>query len=147
MIFTTFKCRLSLPHSSDHTSCEELSSLYRWNLLSPFTPGTHPTMGIRHQFFVIAKIGSRYRGLAARNHQYLEGGDARTLCLPFLEIFQSSENRLALEHELRWAKTISGSDWQTKGEYAAPSPFILTCLSIGSFFHSGRVLFFQHPLV
>jgi len=33
-------------------------------------------MGQHHQIFIIAKIGARYRGLAALHHQWLYGASA-----------------------------------------------------------------------
>jgi len=91
-------------------------------------------MGQRHQFFVIAKVGTRYRGLAVVHHQWLYGANALKACLRLLKIFQATANRLALQHELRWAKTLKEEYWSTTVEDIVPFPFIHTCLTVGTSF-------------
>jgi hypothetical protein len=99
-------------------------------------------MGQRHQLFVIAKIGARYRGLAAIHHQWLYGATALKVCRRLLHIFQSPENRVALEHELRWAKTLGENDWDADEPYI-PFPFILTCLVLGASFNEKEGYYYK----
>ncbi|KAF2498194.1 hypothetical protein BU16DRAFT_536254 [Lophium mytilinum] len=70
-----------------------------------------------HQVFVIAKIGHRYRGLAAANYVTRRdlsgtfGEIALESCLRLLRIFQDLENRALLHHELESAKHLSDEDY------------------------------------
>ncbi|PQE29823.1 hypothetical protein CJF32_00000476 [Rutstroemia sp. NJR-2017a WRK4] len=94
-------------------------------------------MGQRHQLFVIAKIGNRYRGLAAVHHQYLYGYSAIKICLNLIKIFQCPANRWALKHELQSATRVDEAYWSKEDAYVTdvddiPFPFITTCLSVGS---------------
>lgn len=43
-------------------------------------------------------------------HQWLYGADVLEIYRELLRIFQAELNRLPLEHELRWAKTLKESD-------------------------------------
>jgi hypothetical protein len=84
-------------------------------------------MGQRHQLIIIAKIGNRYRGLATTHHQWLYGATALKVCFRLIHIFQADVNRLALQHELRWAKTLRDNDWELDEKSAmnvVPFPFI-----------------------
>ena len=95
-------------------------------------------MGQRHQLFVIARIGARYRRLAAIYYQYLYGSRARKACLRLLHIFQSPENRIVLKCELQYAKTLDENDWDFDGKddnlhpyLYMPFPFVPTTLALG----------------
>ncbi|CAH0055717.1 unnamed protein product [Clonostachys solani] len=99
-------------------------------------------MDDRHQFFVIAKAGQYYRSLAAVRHSCLWGITTLRQCLHVLHIFSHSENRLALQQELRFAKEYFGdrpppeptpreSSWYTRFG-PCPFPFITTCLMMGA---------------
>ena len=92
-----------------------------------------------HQIFVIAKTQSCYRVLAAVKHRRLHGASALKVCLRLRDIFQATENRLALEHELHWAKEheIDWYFWErwTPANLNQPFPFILTCLLLGASFN------------
>jgi len=107
-------------------------------------------MGQRHQLFIIGKINNRYRGFAAIHHQWLYGATALKVCFRLLHIFQAPVNRLALQHELRWAKTLQKSDWELEGEKLKdflPFPFIHTCLTIGASFNPAEEYYHMvHPL-
>jgi hypothetical protein len=91
-------------------------------------------MGQRHQLFVIAKIGHRYRGLATIHHQWLYSSRALQVTPRLRRIFQAPENRLALEQELRWAKRLSEHNWTSDHDTAKPQPFpfITTCMILGA---------------
>ncbi|CAG9976206.1 unnamed protein product [Clonostachys byssicola] len=102
-------------------------------------------MGQHHQLFVIAKAGRHYRSLAAVHHQWLYGMTALRQCLQLLEIFGHSENRLALQQELRFAEAYYRNkgapsqqppelQWADRGGIC-PFPFITTCLMMGTSFN------------
>ena len=98
-------------------------------------------MGQRHQLFVIACINGRYRCLAAVHHQWLFGRNAAERCLEILKLLNSNLNRIALQEELKLAKTYSAEFWE-RGEridysdagHVPRFPFITTCLCIGAGF-------------
>ena len=103
-------------------------------------------MGQRHQLFVIARIGARYRRLAAIHYQYLYGSRARKVCLRLLHIFQSPESRIVLKCELQYAKTLDENGWDLMEKmipsiltHTCPSPympfpFVPTTLALGASF-------------
>ena len=92
-------------------------------------------MGQRHQLFVIAKIGNRYRGLAVFHHQWLYGATALKRCLGILAIFSAPANRLPIQQELTAARKHADEFWtepQTWTSLEVPFPFITTCLLLGA---------------
>ena len=94
-------------------------------------------MGQRHQLFVIAKIGNRYRGLAVFHHQWLYGALALRQCLEILAIFSAPVNRLPIRQELTAAKRYDETFWTKPCRYDdndVPFPFITTCLLLGASF-------------
>jgi len=94
-------------------------------------------MGQRHQLFVIAKIGNRYRGLAVFHHQWLYGSIALERCLRILTIFSAPANRLPIQQELTAAKRLDEEFWakpQDWEDFEVPFPFINTCLLLGASF-------------
>jgi hypothetical protein len=95
-------------------------------------------MGSRHQLFIIARVNGRYRGLAVVHHQILSGERALEACLRLLKTFEAPENRLAISHEVRWAETLSTSDWESKDAEYIPFPFIHTCLSTASSYDEAK---------
>lgn len=64
-------------------------------------------MGQRHQLFVIAKIGPRYRVLAAIHHQWLYGEDAVSACLRTLQVLRA--NTPLVRQDLESARRL---DWE-----------------------------------
>jgi hypothetical protein len=50
-------------------------------------------MGQRHQLFIIAEVGSRYRVLAALHHQWLYGLTAVQQCLQVITFLQAERNQ------------------------------------------------------
>ena len=100
-------------------------------------------MGQRHQLFVIAKIASRYRSLAAVYHQSLHGESVVERLLQLLKIFSAPANAARLHDELkeafRHAKDetfwgpVAGKD-SLLPENTAGFPFITTCLVVGASF-------------
>ncbi|KAL8767927.1 MAG: hypothetical protein Q9209_005715 [Squamulea sp. 1 TL-2023] len=89
-------------------------------------------MGQRHQLFVIANIGGRYRTLAVVHHQWLNGDGPLRRCLRFMQIFQAGSNRIPLKQEFRAAEDKSDEFWT--GNDFQPFPFVATSLLIGSSF-------------
>ncbi|KAI9647576.1 hypothetical protein NHQ30_003961 [Ciborinia camelliae] len=103
---------------------------------------------VKHQFYVISKIGTRYRGLAVVDHgqefsshhsflpctyTILDGMDrpyAIEMLLNTVELLQNHQNRICLEHEKRWAARFRECDWNTQ-KSANPFPFTMTCLVMG----------------
>ncbi|KAL8722080.1 MAG: hypothetical protein Q9225_001367 [Loekoesia sp. 1 TL-2023] len=88
-------------------------------------------MGQRHQLFVIARIASRYRTLAAVHHQWLYGESALQRCLRVLDIFRARSNRIPIFQELRAARKKDDNFWARRDEFQ-PFPFVATCLTAGS---------------
>lgn len=82
-------------------------------------------MGQRHQLFIIAKFGSRYRGLATVHHQWLYGASALRTCNHLLTILSDKTNRDALHHELRVADDFYKTDPLPEIEDRQPAPFPL----------------------
>jgi hypothetical protein len=100
-------------------------------------------MGIRHQFWVIAKVGRRYRALAVAHCQNATGTDATRACWRLLNIFGSSANKKLIHHDLNYASTKSDDWWEfiqnSKDftlENRIPFPFIQTCLILGAAYDS-----------
>jgi len=112
-------------------------------------------MGQRHQIFVIAKIGHRYRGLAAVHHQWLYGAWAlkctsvpdppsqavlmlnmRPGCLRLLCAFNTPQNRRLIKQEFVKAESLDNAAWALTSREKAriPFPFITSCLSIAAAF-------------
>jgi hypothetical protein len=94
-------------------------------------------MGQRHQLFVIAKIGNRYRGLAVFHHQWLFGGIALERCLRILTIFSAPANRLPIQQELTAARRLDEEFWtkpRSWEDFEVPFPFITTCFLLGATF-------------
>ncbi len=96
-------------------------------------------MGQRHQLFVIAKIGARYRNLAAVHHQWLYGATALKRCHRLVQIFQAAENRIPIRQELVSALYRDEEAWKddrSDGRRKAlmPFPMIITCLILGASF-------------
>ncbi|CAG9941772.1 unnamed protein product [Clonostachys rosea f. rosea IK726] len=98
-------------------------------------------MDDRHQFFAIAKAGHYYRLLAAVRHACLWGMATLRQCLHVLRIFSHSENRLALQQELRFAEdyfrnsdppSVSPPPSWYSNFGPCPFPFITTCLMMGA---------------
>ncbi|KAK7425042.1 hypothetical protein QQZ08_008318 [Neonectria magnoliae] len=107
-------------------------------------------MGQRHQLFVIARVGSHYRTLAAVHHQWLYGVSALRSCRRLLRIFSDANNRITLKHELDLATSFFKDqgpppsyppNYEEPEERPCPFPFITTCLAIGAAYDSelGRV--------
>ena len=102
-------------------------------------------MGIRHQFWVIAKVGSRYRTLAVTHCQNATGTDATSACWRLLNIFGSSTNKTLIHHDLEYASTKTEDWWKSIAERnhdklaiekRIPFPFIHTCLALGTSYDS-----------
>ena len=114
-------------------------------------------MGQRHQLFVVAKVGNRWRSLAAIHHQWLYGQSALKRkhiiqlhpallavhilniqvsgCLRILRIFQDPQNRLLIEHEVDRAYKLPSKKWDKRADDCIPEfPFITTCLLLGASF-------------
>ena len=95
-------------------------------------------MGQRHQLFVIAKIGARYRNLAAVHHQWLYGATALKRCHRLVQIFHAAENRIPIKQELVSALYRDEEAWKddSNGRRMAliPFPMITTCLILGASF-------------
>jgi len=99
-------------------------------------------MGQRHQLFIIAKIGSRYRCLAAVHHQWLYECLAVAACVRILQTFQVVANRKGIRYELADASTKPEAFWNdAEASYnshwnspSVPFPFIMTCLVIAASF-------------
>ncbi|KAF1356918.1 hypothetical protein BDV97DRAFT_21465 [Delphinella strobiligena] len=98
-----------------------------------------------HQIFVIAKVNDRYRCLAGVHHPGIHGAGALRTCLRLMNIFQCSENRRGLQHELQYAaKQRWTVEDQVVGDTMADSktladtpedvhfPLIMTCLVVGA---------------
>lgn len=88
-------------------------------------------MGQRHQLFIIAKFGSRYRGLAALHHQWLYGVSALRICNNLLTILSDKTNRDALHHELRLADDFFKTEPLPETP-PSPFPFFSSCLIAGT---------------
>src|SRR5579871_3434060 len=101
-------------------------------------------MGLRHQFWVVAKVGGRYRTLAVTHCQNASGTDATRACWRLLTIFSSDANRKLIDHELKYASTKPDDWWkhikqnhsQLPLEETIPFPFIQTCLVLGTAYDS-----------
>lgn len=112
-------------------------------------------MGQRHQFYVIANIGGRYRLLAAAHHQWLYGDAAISQCLRVLRIMSAAGNLYGIQRELHRALAVDWTNeiWVDKSKVCSSRrhnsshanvsptqkqatdslfPFIATCLAIGS---------------
>lgn len=90
-------------------------------------------MGQRHQLFVIAKLGHRYRPLAAVHNQWLYGEGPLRRCRHLLQVFPALANRVPIAQELRAAREKSDDFW-ARDDIFQPFPFIATCLTVGSSF-------------
>ena len=90
-------------------------------------------MGQRHQLFVVAKIGNRYRPLAAVHHQWLYAEKPPERCLRLLKIFQAEANRIPILQEIRTAQEQNDAFWTSKST-DQPFPFIAISLSVGCSF-------------
>lgn len=90
-------------------------------------------MGQRHQLYVIAKIGHRYRPLAAVYNQWLYGEGTLRRCRHLLQVFPAQANRVPIAQELRAAREKGDDFWASK-DIKQPFPFIATCLTVGSSF-------------
>jgi hypothetical protein len=90
-------------------------------------------MGQRHQLFVIAKIGHRYRPLAAVHNQWLYREGPLHRCRHLLQVFPAQVNRVPIAQELRAAREKGDDIWTSKDIFQ-PYPFIATCLTVGSSF-------------
>lgn len=64
------------------------------------------------QALVVAKVGTRYRPLAGVNYNAPTVRDVLRYNLHLIKVFQAEENRLAIEHEIRWASKIPASAWK-----------------------------------
>ena len=100
-------------------------------------------MGQRHQLFVIAKVGGKYRCLSAIHHQWLYGFTALRRCKELLLIFQAADNRTPIQQELIWASKQPDSFWKTPLNYHLPEsnipfPYITTCLKLGASFEAAE---------
>ncbi|KAH8812185.1 hypothetical protein F5884DRAFT_898497 [Xylogone sp. PMI_703] len=101
-------------------------------------------MGQRHQLFVIAKVGTYYRSLAAVHHQWLWGIYPLYRCLRLLRIFSNEANKVAIKQELIFAAEYYRNkepppterpqfpSWEAARSGPCPFPFITTCLMVGS---------------
>lgn len=89
-------------------------------------------MSQRHQFFVIAKIGCRYRTLAVVHHQWLSWEGHLETCLRLILIFQAESSRVLLRQELRAAESKKDDFWASHD--FQPFPVIAICLLVGSSF-------------
>ncbi|KAG7293677.1 hypothetical protein NEMBOFW57_003732 [Staphylotrichum longicolle] len=99
-------------------------------------------MGERHQIFVVARVGKRYRTLAVIHHQYLYDCLALSACLLLISIFSDKANRRPLEMELGLAEEFYSDPNNTESDsttsYASfrakpvRFPFIGTCLVVGA---------------
>ncbi|KAI1259581.1 hypothetical protein F5Y18DRAFT_295061 [Xylariaceae sp. FL1019] len=95
-------------------------------------------MGQRHQVYVIAKIGNRFRGLAALHHQWRYGDFAVKHCARLVKTFQEQKNHPLSRYELQLAAALPEEKWEEKAinnrDERALFPFIATCLMLGSSF-------------
>lgn len=113
----------------------------------PETPrDPHSTaMGERHQIFVVARVGKRYRTLAVIHHQYLYDCLALSACLLLISIFSDKANRRPLEMELGLAEEFYSDPNNTESDSSDSTtsyasfrakpvrfPFIGTCLVVGA---------------
>ena len=102
-------------------------------------------MGIRHQFWAIAKVGSRYRSLGVVHCQNAPGVDAIRACWRLLQIFGSSANETLIRHDCNCASTKTEDWWNSIAnrfgkdvplEDRVAFPFIHTCLFLGAAYDS-----------
>ncbi|KAL8868226.1 MAG: hypothetical protein Q9174_005127, partial [Haloplaca sp. 1 TL-2023] len=91
-------------------------------------------MGQRHQLFIIAKITSRYRTLAAVHRQWLYNKGPVERCLRLIKILGAASNRVPINHEIQAARQKDEAFWTTEAMH--PFPFIGTCLLVGSSFEA-----------
>jgi hypothetical protein len=100
-------------------------------------------MPLRHQIFVIARVGEHHRCLAVVHHQRLYDIFVLKACLRLVDIFSAKSTRRALESELRLAaefykgqpaptKPESQPDYEAHRSSPVRFPFIATCLILGS---------------
>jgi hypothetical protein len=103
-------------------------------------------MGIRHQFWAIARVGDRYRSLGIVHCQNATGTDATRACWRLLKIFGSSANETLIRHDCNYALTKTEDWWKSitrlyeggrlEDCFAFPFPFIHTCLVLGAAYDS-----------
>ncbi|KAG7007524.1 hypothetical protein G7Y79_00009g026330 [Physcia stellaris] len=91
-------------------------------------------MGQRHQIFIIARIGTLYRTLAALHCQWLFGIGPLERCLHLLSVLSTPRNRIPLLQELRAAHVYGDRLWTAEDPPFQPFPFIATCLTVGGSF-------------
>jgi hypothetical protein len=71
-------------------------------------------MGQRHQFYAIAKVGNRYRIVAAVHNQWLYGYTAVRQCLNTMRILSASQNLPGIRRELKLANSKLDSFWEAR---------------------------------
>ena len=113
-------------------------------------------MGQHHQILVIAKVGHRYRVLAAVHHRWCYGTiENINNCWRFLKMMENPENQRLARHEITaaarhdanwWTKLeeMVDADWWTKEKRMVeethditeqmPFPFLMTCLVLAAGF-------------
>ncbi|KAF7186706.1 hypothetical protein HII31_11938 [Pseudocercospora fuligena] len=89
-------------------------------------------MGQRHQLFIIAKIGSRYRVLGAVHNQWLYAQFAVRRCRHILELLQT--NAAAVRQELQHAAEFDWSafDKDENKHKLSAFPILASILSVGA---------------
>jgi len=103
--------------------------------------------GGRHQYWIIAKINSRYRTMAGVYHQAPVNEQPRA-CWRLLQILGHPANKKLVAHECKYAATFTESLWddlainpnKTDITKAIPFPFTATCLALAAGFdrHPGK---------
>jgi hypothetical protein len=94
-------------------------------------------MGQRHPLFIIAKVGSRYRVLAALHHQWLYGLTAVQQCLQVITFLQADRNQAHIRCELQQAALRWSGDNDVDDSGNIVFPFLTTCLSLGASLDEG----------
>ncbi|KAI3402062.1 hypothetical protein diail_4036 [Diaporthe ilicicola] len=93
-------------------------------------------MGSPHILYAIAKVGGRYRPLAALyRHGDNKGEFAVANCRRIIEIIEEPANRSLLLHELQVASRLPPEKWEADPQYRNERPafpFVATILSLGA---------------
>ena len=100
---------------------------------------TSNNRGQRHQLFIVAKVGERYRVLAALHHQWLYGVSVVAQSAKVIRILQASHNQPSIRRELQQAARRWSKDGKLEVDDKQPAafPFLTTCLFIGASIHPG----------
>jgi hypothetical protein len=66
--------------------------------------------------------------------KYTNNIEALTRCAGVLKVFAAPANRLALEHEFRWASKMKADDWTLQDTSYFPFPLIHACIVTALFY-------------